>query len=433
MKKYNLLGLFFLLAVFIYFLVPWDMITESNPEPIENIEIKNEEYSDNSTIPIEELSYKINLYEDGIASFLSGTDTVSFCRAVNPEFWNDFTEKINNGFSVKGKNGSIRKKPGWEKIKKQRLDPMLNWSQTKFLNQDIDTSLLFYPFSGPDFLHAFHFYPNANEYILLALEEVGSIPDFKSISEDSVQNYATNLNLFLRDIYLRSYFITGNMIDDISENKVDGVLSTLYWFIKKTNHDIISVEKITLDSLGSIIPENNIEDGWNSNGVDGVRFHFKNSNDQLKKLVYFSCDISDQAFAAINGRDVKYKNSNLLAFLNNMRECNTFIKSASYMMHHDRKDLSFKKVRNLILTKSKSIFQDDTGVPFRYVSQKDWDITVYGTYEKPIKDFDRWSFMMQEDLNSFYKNSENHGGFLPFSLGYHWQDKKQNQMLFLRK
>ena len=110
-----------------------------------------------------------------------------------------------------------------------------------------------YPFSGPDFLHAFQFYPNANEYILLALEEVGTIPDFKSISEDSTEVYARNLNIFLRDIYLRSYFITGNMIDDISENKVNGILSTLYWFIKKTNHEIISVEKITLDSLGNII------------------------------------------------------------------------------------------------------------------------------------------------------------------------------------
>ena len=417
----------------IYVSVPWDMVSNSTHESIEKHSIEIKDSVKDSVPPVEDLSKKINLYEDGIASFLSGIDTTSFCGVVSPDFWSSFTEKVNNGFSFKGKDGSVRKKPGWNKIKKERLDPMINWSQSDFLKSDIDTSLLFYPFSGPDFLHAFQFYPNANEYILLALEEVGSIPDFVSISEDSIQNYATNLNLFLRDIYLRSYFITGNMIDDISENKVDGVLSTLYWFIKRTNHDIISVEKITLDSLGKIIKEENIEDGWNPKGVDGVRFHFKTPSNQLKKLVYFSCDISDQAFASNNGRNVKYRNSNLLAFLNNMRECNTFIKSASYMMHHDRKDLSFKKVRNLILSKSKSIFQDDTGVPFKYINQKDWNVTVYGTYEKPIKDFDRWSFMMQEDLSLFYKNSENHGGSLPFSLGYHWQDKKQNQMLFLRR
>ncbi len=424
MKKYNLLGLFLIFSLVIYFLSPWDITSESSSEAIEESLISDEESLNTTAVVVEDLSSKINTYEDGIASFLSGVDTSSFSRAVNSSFWNQFTEKVNNGFSGK---------PGWNKIKKERLDPMINWSQSQFLKSDIDTSLLFYPFSGPDFLHAFQFYPNANEYILLALEEVGSIPDFKSISEDSIQNYATNLNLFLRDIYLRSYFITGNMIDDISENKVDGVLSTLYWFIKRTGHDIISVQNVTLDSLGKVIEEKNIEDGWNSKGVDGVRFEFKNSNNELKKLIYFSCDISDQAFSGVNTRNAKYKNSNLLGFLNNMRECNTFIKSASYMMHHDRKDLSFKNIRNIILSKSKSIFQDDTGVPFRYVNQEKWDVTVYGTYEKPIKDFDRWSFMMQEDLNSFYKNSKNHGGNLPFSLGYHWQDKKQNQMLFLKK
>ena len=378
-------------------------------------------------------SLKTDLYEDGVASFLSGTDTVNFCRTVDPNFWDSFTSNINAGFSVEGKDGKLRKKPGWNKIKKDRLDPMYNWAETNFINSEIDTTLLFYPFSGPDFLHAFQFYPNANEYILLALEEVGTIPDFKSISEDSTEVYARNLNVFLRDIYLRSYFITGNMIDDISDNKVDGILSTLYWFIKKTNHEIISVEKITLDSLGNIIKENVFSEGWNKTGFDGVRFQFKNSKNQLKKLIYFGCDISDQAFVGSKGRDVKYRNSNLLAFLNNMRSCNTFIKSASYMMHHDRKDLSFKNIRNIILSKSKSIFQDDTGVPLRFINQEDWSIKLYGTYEKPIKDFDRWTFMMQEDLKLLYDNKENYVGMLPFSLGYHWQDKKQNQMLFLKK
>ena len=430
MKKYSLLGLFFILCVF-YF-VPWDMVSPSVETPLESIHTEANEI-DIIEPASQNVLLNINDYEDGVASFLTGVDTTSFCRSVNPNFWENFTKKIDNGFSFTSKDGKSRKKPGWNKIKKERLDPIINWSQSEFIKSDIDTSLVFYPFSGPDFLHAYHFYPNANEYVLLALEEVGTMPDFNSISIDSIETYATNLNLFLRDIYLRSYFITGNMIDDIADNKVDGVISTLYWFIKKTNHDIINVENVTLDSLGNIIREENVSEGWNTKGFDGVRFYFKNSKNELKKLVYFSCDISDQAFSGLNGRDIKYKNSNLLAFLNNMRKCNTFIKSASYMMHHDRKDLSFNKIRNLILSKSKSIFQDDTGVPFRFIDQEEWEITVFGTYEKPIKDFDRWTFMMQEDLDLFYKNKDNHGGMLPFSLGYHWQDKKQNQMLFLKK
>ena len=54
------------------------------------------------------------------------------------------------------------------------------------------------------------------------------------------------------------------------------------------------------------------------------------------------------------------------------------------MMHHDREDLSFKNIRNIILSKSKSIFQDNTG----FLSDtliKTIGILSYGTYEKPIK------------------------------------------------
>ena len=255
------------------------MVSPSVETPLESIQTEANEI-DIIEPTSQNILLNINDYEDGVASFLTGKDTTSFCRPVNPIFWQEFTKKIDNGFSFTSKDGKSRKKPGWNKIKKERLDPIINWSQSEFIKSDIDTSLVFYPFSGPDFLHAYHFYPNANEYILLALEEVGTMPDFNSISIDSIETYATNLNLFLRDIYLRSYFITGNMIDDIADNKVDGVISTLYWFIKKTNHDIIKVENVTLDSIGKIIVEKNVSEGWNTKGFDGVRFYFKNSKNE---------------------------------------------------------------------------------------------------------------------------------------------------------
>ncbi len=416
MKKYNLLGLFLVLTLVVSFFVPWDVILNSSPESIQNPILLDDESKTTVVDPIEDVSIKTNLVEDGVASFLSGVDTSLFYGSFNPDFWNEFSNRINKDFNL---------------IKKERLDPMMKFGQ-KHLLSETDTALLFYPFSGPDFLHAFQFFPNANEYILLALEDIGSIPDFSSFSIDSTQNYAMNLNIFLRDIYMRSYFITGNMEDDIATNKVDGVLSTLYWFIKRTNHDIVSVEKITLDSLGNIIEEKTVNEGWNSNGVDGVRFCFKTSDNKLKKLIYFSCDMSDQALTGRNNKRVYHNNPNLLVFLNNMRTCNTFIKAASYMMHHNKPDLSFNNVINVILSKSKSIFQDDTGVPFKYFKKNDWNIIPFGTYEKPIKDFDRWPYMMQEDLNSFFKNSKNHGGDLPFSLGYHWKDRKQNYTIYLK-
>ena len=37
------------------------------------------------------------------------------------------------------------------------------------------------------------------------------------------------------------------------ESKVSGVLSSLYWFLARTDHQIVNMERVTLDSHGMII------------------------------------------------------------------------------------------------------------------------------------------------------------------------------------
>ena len=132
-------------------------------------------------------------------------------------------------------------------------------------------------------------------------------------------------------------------------------------------------------------------------------------------------DISDGGF--------KNKNPNLLVYLKNIRECNTFTKAASYLMHYS----SFKKIRDIVLSKSITIFQDDTGIPFKYINNKDWDIECFGSYVKPVADFEKsMDIVYQKDLEEFYKNNKEQR--LPFSLGYHWKSPSdQNQMAIFRK
>jgi hypothetical protein len=50
----------------------------------------------------------------------------------------------------------------------------------KYLTDKHDTML--YMFSGPDFLYATSFFPNASTYVLAGLEPVGSVPDLMSLS-----------------------------------------------------------------------------------------------------------------------------------------------------------------------------------------------------------------------------------------------------------
>jgi hypothetical protein len=78
----------------------------------------------------------------------------------------------------------------------------------------------------------------------------------------------------------------------------------------------------------------------------------------------------------------------------------------------------------VILSKSKSILEDDTGIPYKYLPGDKWNVSLYGVYENPVKDF---SGVFQADLLKAYQDTmHNKPKKLPFSLGYHWGSNKQN-------
>ncbi len=73
----------------------------------------------------------------------------------------------------------------------------------------------------------------------------------------------------------------------------------------------------------------------------------------------------------------------------------TFIKAASYLMHLRY----FSSIRQIILTKSASILQDDSGIPFRFYDSPEWTVTLYGTYTGPVRLFRNYP---DEDLKKAY-------------------------------
>lgn len=91
---------------------------------------------------------------------------------------------------------------------------------------------------------------------------------------------------------------------------------------------------------------------------------------------------------------------------------------------------TFSKIRNFMLNKSKTIFQDDTGLPYEdVVVHKAWKIRLIGEYTKPVKDFGDYVF--QKDLDSAYRSEKNLIK-LPFHLGYHWNTKTQSHQFYYR-
>jgi hypothetical protein len=320
---------------------------------------------------------------------------------VDASYYNAFTKTLNQKLIEIGKT---------------RLTPITNWNAANIKrNSKSDTTSVFYPFSGGDFLHVNSLYPNANHYVMMAQESVGTIPDFKKMDKTQSKEYIEAVDFILRDIYAKSYFITMNMIKDTKQSPVNGMLPVLLWSVSRTGHIIMNVEEVQLDETGkkTFIP---FKAGAST--AKAVRITFGNkATGQPKTLTYYSCDISDTGIE---------KDKGLAGVLKNLPPSNCFVKSASYLMHY----VTFSTIRSTVLDKAIYLVQDDTGIPYIYFDKSKFKIELHGTYEKPIKDFS--ANLFQKDMADAY-NSTQFVAKLPFSLGYHWNSGNQNEMVAIKK
>lgn len=307
------------------------------------------------------------------------------------------------------------------RIKADRLNKMTEWNIANMKRNNItDSSFVFYPFSGGDFIHVNALYPNASAYFLVAREDVGELPNLYEKDKQYVNTYLSDIDTVLRDIYNKSFFITKNMIEDTKKRTlVNGMLPLILWAAAVTDREVISLQYFIVSDNGNFIPLNDSAGKRKPEAVE-IKFRIKETN-KIQTLTYLSCDISDDGF--VNDNRFKTLISNKVP-----SNSNTFVKSASYLMHYS----SFSQIRNLVLEKSKFLIQDDTGIPIKYFNPDKFSIELFGVYEKPVKDFSESVF--QQDLKIAYSDSTKYKGKLKFSLGYHyWGNRNQNQMIAIKK
>ena len=327
-----------------------------------------------------------------------------------------FKHNFNNCLSFINYNRFIRNK--WDNLKSNRLNKMSNWiSNCLGYSKKIDTSFVFYPFSGGDFLHLYTLYPNANTYFLVAREDVGAIPNLLSSDTNQALNYLHDIDFFLRDVYTRSYFITMNMLADTKSNtKINGMLPILYWTLGNLDFEIINVNFYLKNNIQKKLIKTDALSKNDKPCVAELMIR-KKGEANVRKLYYCSFDISDNGFSA-DSLGYNFISSRV------PKNCNSMVKSASYLLHYT----TFSNIRNLLLDRSKILIQDDTGIPLKYFKNDSWLKEFYGEYEHPIADFS--SSVYQSDLEMSYRDSLLYKGKLNFSMGYHWNSRKQNEMIF---
>jgi hypothetical protein len=184
-------------------------------------------------------------------------------------------------------------------------------------------------------------------------------------------------------------------------------------FMARTGNQIIDIQSFEINNKGDIeykSPQKMTSGSRYGKGVD-ISFRKINTN-EVRHVYYFPVDLSNKGLQ---------NNPNCKLFIEKLdTNITTYIKSASYLMHSN----TFSDIRTLILSKSKYLIQDDSGIPYKYLNKNTYDIKLYGNYIKPIQAF---NWIKQEDLKQAFKE---HSKPLPFNIGY---GKISNQFVIRRK
>lgn len=351
----------------------------------------------------------------------------NFLPATNRQY-DDFSRFI-AGFPQLDSSNLIaaQKNPSWEKfakkfdsswaiLEKTRLSKMRTWAATEIKSAHEGKRDLLYAFSGPDFLNAFTLFPTATNYTMIALEPVGQVKDFSKAKPEVVDQYLNSVDEALNDVFEKSYFITRKMLSHLQANKANGTLPLICLFLERTGNKVLDIKKVKIDSTG-----NAIESDWDlKTKAMAVKVYFVNEKEpkRLRSVTYLKGDMENKGLE---------KNRAVLNWLEKFNNIDTYLKSASYILHY--KDFSI--IRNVILDASVHILQDDTGIAYKYYDKQKWKCKLYGRFVKPVDDFNN-AGVAQPDLEGAYSDTTNIPN-LPFSLGYHWVSNKQNMMFSVRK
>jgi len=273
-----------------------------------------------------------------------------------------------------------------------------------------------YTFSGPDFLYATSFFPSASTYVLAGLEPVGDIPPLTSLGHPTIDGSLRNLETALGSLLSFSFFITKNMKTQLREGPVYGTLPILYVFLARTGKTVHEVSFVNLDADGSVHTVGEVDATGAAKrslrgAAQGVKIVFSEGEGPRRTLYYFSTNLADGSI----------EHTGFMAFCAKLGPADSFLKSASYLMHGG----GFNKVRAFLLGHSATILQDDSGIPLAYFDRREWHLQGYGRYVGPLNIF---SHSYQPEMATLFE----HAIPIDFGVGYRWRKNESNLLLAQR-
>src|SRR6266581_1615708 len=156
----------------------------------------------------------------------------------------DETAHFLAGMPVQGRLASLTQTAGWQahaaaldKAWKTKdvfqLGPIGSWMSAHAGDYYRSSNTMYYMFSGPDFLYAYTFFPNANTYILAGLEPVGQVPDLSRMNPETLNANLGALRSSMSTLLITHYFVTEEMRSELGRGNLGGTLPILYVFLAR--------------------------------------------------------------------------------------------------------------------------------------------------------------------------------------------------------
>lgn len=297
----------------------------------------------------------------------------------------------------------------WAGLEQRQLGKIKAWSAK---NVPVRKPVLFYMFSGPDFLYADVFFQGASTYVLSGLEPVGQVPDLTILPPRALGAELRGLQGSLNSVLSFSFFITKKMKTELRDGRLTGTLPILYTFLARSGKTVHEATLVSLNADGTVTP---LAGALEKGASPGTKIIFSSDGGPEQTLYYFNTDLSNWGL----------KTSGFLAFCKGLGQGDSFVKSASYLMHSD----NFSTVRDFIVENTATLVQDDSGVPLRFLDEKDWRLTAFGRYLNPIGIFPRKTY--QPKMREMF--TKGRAQPLDFGVGYRWRPNESNLLLAVRE
>lgn len=296
----------------------------------------------------------------------------------------------------------------WANLEQRQLAKIRDWTHSALVKRQ---PVVFYTFSGPDFLYADALLPGASTYVLSGLEPVGRIPTPDGLERASLSSELYQLESSLNSVLSFSFFRTKEMKVKLRSRYLDGTLPIMLVFLSRANKTVHDVELIGLDAEGGVHPAG--EPGL-SKAAPGVKISFSDAgSDEKKTLYYFSTNLDNDGV----------KQSGFFAFCRKLGQGDSLVKSASYLMHQNH----FSQVREFLLANSATLIEDDSGIPVHHFDPARWNLQPYGAYLGPIGLFPN---SYQVKLRKLFQDNRKP---LPFGIGYRYHPRESNLLVAIRK